>query len=54
MSPGVESLSFGQFRVRNAVVALMKNLATHPLLGMNALQGMQLVQQNGGLALQRP
>lgn len=50
----VASISFGPFRVRDAEVVLMKNLTTQPLLGMNALQGLQLVNQNGSMALSRP
>lgn len=49
----VPSLDFGPFRARNVEVALMKNLNV-PLLGMNALQGLQLVKINGSMALQRP
>lgn len=49
----VASVDFGSFRARNVEVALMKNLNV-PLLGMNALQGLQLVKVNGGMALQRP
>lgn len=49
----VASVDFGPFVARNVEVALMKNLHVS-LLGMNALQGLQLVKVNGGMALQRP
>lgn len=49
----VQSMSFGVFRLQNPEVVLMPNLSS-PLLGMNALQGIQLVRQGGGMALVKP
>jgi clan AA aspartic protease (TIGR02281 family) len=49
----VSELTFGAFRVRNLVVAVMPNMPVDALLGMDVLGRLKIQQEDGVLSLSR-
>lgn len=50
-SSRVAELEFGPFRISNASVAILPNLSSEPLLGMNALRQVRMEQEADRLRL---
>lgn len=53
-SSRAESIEFGPFRITNASVAILPDLANNALLGMNALRKVRMEQQADTLRLSAP
>lgn len=53
-SSRVAELEFGSFRIANASVAILPDLASEALLGMNALRKVRMEQQGDTLRLSAP
>lgn len=49
----VSEITFGEFRVRNLVVAIMPNMAVDALLGMDVLGRLKIQQEDGVLSLSK-